>query len=151
MAGLIEYLNRIEYTWRYRWVDLWHLRFVSLLTCMTRAFCLMIRNTLIMHCKEFKKFYWICGYAPLNQIYKFHIFIKFCHSHTQKTSKIKNFTELCFILSSKWRSHTHMHVLAHLLLWRHHLSLWCHKLWTAQRKSYLPVVANLTLNAAKTG
>jgi hypothetical protein len=42
--------------------------------------------------------------------------------------------------------------LAHISLWRHDLSLWCHKLWTAQRhvKSYLPVVANLPLkpNAA---
>jgi hypothetical protein len=70
MAGLIEYLTHIERMWRYRWLDtcLHDKEFelcISLSTGRTMwAFCLMIRNTLIMHCKEFKKF-WICGYAPL--------------------------------------------------------------------------------------
>jgi hypothetical protein len=34
---------------------------------MAWAFCLMIRNTLIEHCKEFKKLDCICGFAPLKQ------------------------------------------------------------------------------------
>jgi hypothetical protein len=60
MAGLVEYLTRIEFTWRYRrlYPCLHNKAFefcVSLLTGhVTWAFCLMIRNTLIMHCEELK-------------------------------------------------------------------------------------------------
>ena len=64
MPGVVEYLTLIEYMWRYRRVDfcLHNKAFelgISLLTChMTWVFCLMIRNTPIMHFKELKKYHY---------------------------------------------------------------------------------------------
>jgi hypothetical protein len=60
MAGLIKYLTCIEYMWRYKLLDIYlhNKEFelcISLLTGhATWAFCLMIRNKLIVHCKELK-------------------------------------------------------------------------------------------------
>jgi hypothetical protein len=72
MVGSVEYLTHIIYTWRYRWLDNcfndkeFELCISPLIGNMTEAFCLMVRNTLIMdYSKEWKNFYGICGYAPL--------------------------------------------------------------------------------------
>jgi hypothetical protein len=71
MASLIEYLTRVKHTWWCR----------SLYTClhdkefehcishlafqMTWTFCLMIRNTLIMHWKEFLLNLWLCSFLSV--------------------------------------------------------------------------------------
>jgi hypothetical protein len=74
MAGLAEYLTCIEYSWQYKWLDpCLHNKAFELCISLLNGykiwtFCLLIRNTLIMHWKElnFLLNLWLCPFKPLS-------------------------------------------------------------------------------------